>query len=88
MMPSIRRQKTRAGRSIEADILADIENMETWTSCLAIVKKIQAERDLNRMTRFSNVFDRNEYQVNVSVKENHHKKMRIEICLKEGIPKE
>ena len=56
-MPSTRSKKANARRSREADIMLDIENMDVL---LGIGEYNQIERDIDHMTGFSYMSNRDE----------------------------
>ena len=66
-MPSTRSKKAKARRSREADIMSDIENMDVM---LASGKYNQIERDIDQMTGFSNMLNRDDIEEGHSMRGN------------------
>ena len=66
-MPSTRSKKARARRSREADILSDIEYMDVT---LGSGEYNHIERDIDQMTGFSNIFNRDDNEEGHSMRGN------------------
>ena len=63
-MPSTRSKKAKARRSREADIMSDIENMDVM---LGTGEYNQIEKDIDQMTGFSNMLNRDENEEGLSL---------------------
>ena len=64
-MPSTRSKKAKTRRSREADILPDMENMDV---ILGSGEYNQIERDIDQMTGFSNMLNRDDNEENHSMR--------------------
>ena len=67
LMPPTRSKKAKARRSREADIMSDIENMDVM---LASGEYNQIERDIDQMTGFSNMLNRDDIEEGHSMRGN------------------
>ena len=65
-MPSTRSKKAKASRSREADIMLDIENMDVL---LGSGEFKQIQRDIDQMTSFSNLLNRDDNEEGHSMRD-------------------